>query len=311
MFARGIGVLAEEGMVNPCYFVSQKPILAHHSNSGNMNMADKSIHKFDQSGGWRSSKDQIACEAPLQLSIRQGEGQRQVAITMRTPGMDVELSLGFLLTEGILSPDLDPNDWPIFHADKEKNHLVLELPDSITIDWKHLSRQTYTSSSCGVCGKTSIDQVFTKVPWPEPLNDFQIAPELVTTLPDRLRAAQPLFAKTGANHGCALFDLAGELLEIAEDVGRHNALDKLLGKFWMSKIIPCEYFILVLSGRASFELIQKAAMAGIRFVIAVGAPSTLAVELAKEMNMTLCGFVKAKGFNVYAGVHRLAKSPAG
>lgn len=271
-----------------------------------LNTREQQIRRYTNQGDYRSSNDQLAVEAPLQLSIKQGHQQRQVSVSMRTPGQDKEMALGFLLTEGILPPDATPQKWNIKHVDKEGNHLVVELPEQMTIDWKRLSRQTYTSSSCGVCGKTSIDKVFTTIPWPEPLNDFSIDSELITALPDLLRKHQEMFAATGANHGCGIFTTTGKLEGFAEDVGRHNALDKIIGNFWMSKRIPIFDSILVLSGRASFELIQKTAMANIRFVVAVGAPSTLAVDLATELNITLCGFTKKQTFNAYCGFHRIS-----
>ncbi|PHI20859.1 formate dehydrogenase family accessory protein FdhD [Lewinellaceae bacterium SD302] len=264
------------------------------------------VHKFRDGQPAEARADMVATEAPLQISILQHGRQRQVSITMRTPGNDVELALGFLFTEGILSPDLDPETVSARHLDEQMNHLLLELPSSVAIDWQRLSRQTYTSSSCGVCGKTSIEQVFTTIPWGDSLGGFKVARSTVTALPERLRKGQKIFTDTGGVHACGIFDLNGELLEIYEDVGRHNAFDKIAGKLWMSKIIPCFNLIVVLSGRASFELIQKAGMSGFRFIVAVGAPSSLAVELADELGITLCGFVRKQTFNCYSGYHRIS-----
>lgn len=263
------------------------------------------ILKFRAGAPPEEVDDQLAVEAPLQISILSRGQQRRVSITMRTPGEDAALALGFLYTEGILPAELRPGEWEIGHRDEEKNHLVIHLPNEINVDWQRLSRNTYTSSSCGVCGKTSIEQVFTTVPWPEVIDHPLLDPAVITTLPDQLRAAQPLFAQTGGIHACGLFTSSGKLFDISEDVGRHNALDKLIGKHWMSKILPIRSNILVLSGRASFELLQKSAMAGISVVVAVGAPSSLAVELAQEFGITLCGFTKAGGFNCYAGFQRI------
>jgi FdhD protein len=263
------------------------------------------ILKFRAGAQPEAVEDLLAVEAPLQISIRQGGKQRRVSITMRTPGEDVALALGFLYTEGILPAELRPGEWEIDHQDELKNHLVIQLPGDIHIDWQRLSRNTYTSSSCGVCGKTSIDQVFTNVPWPEAMEHPLVDPKVITTLPDRLRDAQILFKQTGGIHACGLFTVDGSLIDMSEDVGRHNALDKLLGKYWMSKILPIHSNVLVLSGRASFELLQKSAMAGISVVVAVGAPSSLAVDLAQEFGITLCGFTKSNTFNCYSGAQRI------
>ncbi|MEO0686486.1 MAG: formate dehydrogenase accessory sulfurtransferase FdhD, partial [Cyanobacteria bacterium J06649_11] len=194
-----------------CYFVSQKFYLATMKEAeqyeSNPQVGERIIRKYRLDDDYRSSKDAIAQEAPLQISIKQGHQQRRVSITMRTPGDDSALALGFLLSEGILPPTHDPNQWKIEHQDIGANHLCLELPVDLKIDWQRLSRQTYTSSSCGVCGKTSIEQVYTTIPWPDASSNFRVSKNLITTLPDLLRKNQPMFGVTGANHGCALFDL--------------------------------------------------------------------------------------------------------
>ena len=246
--------------------------------------------------------DFVATEEPLQIRINQAGHTRTLAITMRTPGDDTLLAAGFLFAEGITGDFIEAKQ---FEESSEKNTVTITLNEHQRIDWSKLERHSYTSSSCGVCGKTSLEQVFNALPFPEPLTTWTIGSELITTLPDTLRASQELFKQTGGIHAAGLFTQTGELVAFAEDVGRHNALDKLIGSQYMQQKLPLEREILVLSGRASFELIQKAAMAGIRLVIAVGAPSSLAVSLAEDQGITLCGFTKRTGFNCYAHPQRI------
>jgi FdhD protein len=248
-----------------------------------------------------ATDDLLAVEEPLDIRVRAGSADRSIAITMRTPGRDEDLARGFLFTEGVL-----PADLPITVEAGKENVVIITLPAGQSVDWKRLERHSYTSSSCGVCGKTSLEQVYAAVPYGEaPGVGFQINPKLIHSLPVKLRVAQELFEKTGGIHAAGLFDLSGQLLHFAEDVGRHNALDKLIGYGLRESLLPLGQHLLLLSGRASFELIQKAAMAGIGLVAAVGAPSSLAAELAEEMGLTLCGFVRSGGFNVYCGAGRL------
>lgn len=248
-----------------------------------------------------TTDDTLAVEEPLDIRVRVGGNDRSVAITMRTPGQDGELARGFLFTEGVLPADVNVS----IVADKE-NVVTVILPPSQTIDWKRLERHSYTSSSCGVCGKTSLEQVYAAVPYGDtPGVGFQLEAKVIHSLPGSLREAQELFDKTGGIHAAGLFDLSGNLLHFAEDVGRHNALDKLIGYCLRENLLPLDQHLLLLSGRASFELIQKAAMAGIGLVAAVGAPSSLAAQLAEEMGITLCGFVRDGGFNLYSGAERL------
>lgn len=277
-------------------------------NSHKPSIANWSIIKYRNQAFERVS-DELAPESPLQIQLH-GTGDRApktVAITMRTPGRDAELALGFLFSEGIL------NDFSQVisakHREGETEHdrntlIVTITPDTI-IDWNRLERHGYTSSSCGVCGKTSLKQVHAAIPFPETPGNWKIEPQVIIDAPNQLRAAQENFAKTGGIHGVGLFDRKGELLHHAEDVGRHNAMDKVIGHAFRHGYLPLEEHFVVLSGRASFELIQKAAMAGIRFAIAVGAPSTLAVSLAEDQGITLCGFVRNGGFNCYCGAERV------
>lgn len=259
------------------------------------------------------TNDLLAVEEPLEIRIVWGnEGERQeknISVTMCTPGNDFELAIGFLFTEGILKNKNDIAGTSFFTEDNtvenRNNIVIVELQPGVKFDIKKIERHFYTSSSCGVCGKSSIDavkNVFDK----EPVHDnIKIEASVIIELPSALRKHQEVFAHTGGLHASALFDLTGHLLLTREDVGRHNALDKLIGAALMTDELPLEDHILLLSGRASFELIQKAAMAGIKVVCAVGAPSSLAVEMAKELGITLVGFLRDKRFNIYTGQQRI------
>ena len=236
---------------------------------------------------------------------------------MRTPGDDGELAAGFLFTEGIVkSPDQIRQ---IRHcglkigrhagtldraAALNSNTIRVDLNDGVDIDLKRLERHFYTTSSCGVCGKSSIEALHTGAKRLEAVGPM-IDTELIHSLPERLRASQDVFERTGGLHASALFDSSGELEILREDVGRHNALDKVIGAKFLAGESPLTDKILLVSGRASFELVQKALMAGIPILAAVGAPSSLAVELAREFGMTLVGFVRDGSFNVYAGGERI------
>lgn len=247
--------------------------------------------------------DLLAVEEPLEIRLEFGpvstRKSRSVSITMRTPGADEDLALGFLFTEGIVHRASD-----IFSTRALGDNLVtVSLQPGIDFDMKQIERHFYTSSSCGVCGKASMDAVkiaatssFSSIK-----NELQISPDILYALPDTLRRAQSTFDATGGLHACALFGPEGNLLALREDVGRHNALDKLIGHYFRQGQVPLDQHILLLSGRASFELLQKAAMVGIRFVCAVGAPSSLAVETAESFGITLVGFLREGRFNVYAG----------
>lgn len=265
----------------------------------NTGLSTQVIHRF-RSGGAEQLADQLAIEEPLDIRVHAGGVTRSVSITMRTPGRDEDLARGFLFTEGVFRAR--PQDAVEV---VKSNVVVVSVPTGTAIDWKRLERHAYTSSSCGVCGKTSLEQVYAAIPYGETPAGFAVGEATIRTLPTRLRAAQQLFAQTGGIHAAGLFNLDGQLLHLAEDVGRHNALDKLIGHCLQLEMVPLDRHLLLLSGRASFELIQKAAMAGIGLVAAVGAPSSLAVSLAAELEITLCGFVREDGFNVYSGLNRL------
>ena len=259
------------------------------------------------------AKDMLAVEEPLEIRIGYGtENERQqksISVTMCTPGSDFELATGFLFTEGIIKSKNDILSTRYFtgiNTTENKDNIVLvELQPGVVFDAKKIERHFYTSSSCGVCGKSSIDAV-KNIFENDPVSDnIKIDAPVIIELPELLRKRQEVFEDTGGLHASALFDLQGKLLLLREDVGRHNALDKLVGAALSAGDLPLDQHILLLSGRASFELIQKAAMAGIRIVCAVGAPSSLAVEMAKEFKMTLVGFLRDKRFNIYSGEQRI------
>ena len=234
--------------------------------------------------------DVVAVEEPLELRI----GGTPIAVTMRTPGHDEELALGFCIGEGLSPRSASvPPDLPA-------NTIDVEAPD---VDLSRLQRSFYTSSSCGVCGKGALEAVAVEAPRIE--SDLRVPASLVTTQPDRLREAQAAFEATGGLHATGLFSAAGELLCVREDVGRHNALDKVVGRAFLDGLLPLARSILCLSGRLSFELVQKAAVAGCPLLVAVGAPSSLAVELAADRGITLCGFVRGGSLNVYTEPWRI------
>ena len=251
--------------------------------------------------------DELAVEEPLEIRLAFEQDGRRVrrgiSVTMRTPGHDDELAVGFLFTEGILdSPDqvAKVEDWG------PGNVVRVELNPGVAVDLARLERHFYAASSCGVCGKASIEAVRVR-PRFEPIPGRPaIEAATIGGLPGTLRAAQGAFDRTGGLHAAALFDPAGRLLALREDVGRHNALDKLIGTSFLAGRTPLRDAILLVSGRASFELVQKAAVAGIPVLAAVGAPSSLAVELAREHGMTLVGFVRSDRFNIYTGPDRIA-----
>lgn len=249
-----------------------------------------------EDGHERSQTDSLAVEEPMEIRVN---GQ-SIAVTMRTPGHDFELAAGFLLTEGVIARGADIRQ--IRHCARTKSNVVrVELSTSVAFDPGKLSRHVFTTSSCGVCGKTSLDQVRTTLPAAiQRLQDLPTHPVLCS-LPGRLREQQAIFTRTGGLHAAALFDTEGNLLSLREDVGRHNAMDKLVGALLMADRLPAGETLVLVSGRASFELVQKAAMAGIPMLAAVGAPSSLAVDMAREFGMMLIGFLRDGRFNIYSG----------
>jgi len=252
----------------------------------------------------RRRPDDLAAEEPLEIRVRKAP----LAVTMRTPGQDIDLAMGFLLTEGIIRGAGDvvtaqlcagtdtPNTYNVVDI-----VLGAEVPPPATDP----SRNFYTTSSCGVCGKASIDAVRTRSLFDVAADPLVVPAQVLADLPDRLRAAQRTFDRTGGLHAAGLFTADGELLVLREDVGRHNAVDKVIGWALREGRLPLTGHVLLVSGRASFELTQKAWMAGIPLLAAVSAPSTLAAELADEAGMTLVGFLRGRSMNVYAGAHRV------
>lgn len=256
--------------------------------------------------GARRQLDSLAAEEPLELRV---DGT-PLSVTMRTPGHDVELAHGFLLTEGVLGAAADVSSARYCDSVDDRgrntyNVLDVALAPGVQPPDTGLERNFYTTSSCGVCGKASLDAVRLKTRFSPADDPVTVTPELLTALPDALRAAQRLFDSTGGMHAAGLFDADGHLLVAREDVGRHNAVDKVLGWALLAGRIPAAGTVLMVSGRASFELVQKAVMAGVPVLAAVSAPSSLAVELAADSGVTLVGFLRGPRMNVYAGAQRV------
>jgi FdhD protein len=251
--------------------------------------------------------DALAAEEPLEIRLNGSP----LTITMRTPGDDFDLAAGFLVSEGVIG-SADEIDTIRYCAgatvDGENTYNVLDvrLAPGVTPPAISLERNFYTTSSCGVCGKASLEAVNTVARWEVGSDPVRLEPALIATLPDRLRAAQRVFDRTGGLHAAGLFTASGETLCVREDVGRHNAVDKLLGWAARGGRLPLTSTVLMVSGRASFELVQKAVMGGIPVLAAVSAPSSLAVELAAERGLTLLGFVRGSSMNAYTGEGRLA-----
>ncbi len=260
-----------------------------------------------------SMTDSLAVESPLEIQLVWSENGKRVrqsiSVTMRTPILDFELAIGFLFAEGMISSYEDVLQ--IRYGDNAQtedlqgNVVVVELQPAVKVAIEKLDRHFYTTSSCGVCGKASIELVQNHTCYYLPPNTPKITANLLHQIPKKLREQQSLFEDTGGIHAAALFDQMGNLLCLCEDVGRHNALDKLIGKALKEHRLPLKDCIVLVSGRASFELIQKALMAGIPILAAVGAPSSLAVELADTYGMTLIGFLRGGQFNVYTGRERV------
>jgi FdhD protein len=261
----------------------------------------------------QSGSDELAVEEPLEIRLAyQADGQRverSISVTMRTPGQDAELAVGFLLGEGIIRGHGDlatvrpcgPGVGPL----RLHNVVRVELRADVGVDMKRLERHFYTTSSCGVCGKTSLEALHVSPGFELSVGDPVVSAETIHRLPQQLRQSQAIFDHTGGLHGAGLFTAGGELVGLREDVGRHNAVDKVIGTEALAGRVPLRDRLILVSGRASFELVQKALMAGIPVMVAVGAPSSLAVELACRVKMTLVGFARDNRFNVYSGAWRL------
>lgn len=263
-----------------------------------------------EKGQARSRQDQVTTEEPLE--IRLVSPRRTIAITMRTPGADFELVAGFLYSEGIISSkkDIQCLSYCVDESvdgQQRYNIVNVELKENLNPNLKTLERHFYTTSACGVCGKTSIEALrLQNSPIITP--DLIINPEIIYSLPDKLRSAQGVFKSTGGLHATAVFSSEGELLNLYEDVGRHNALDKLIGAALLGDQLPLNNHIVMVSGRSSFEILQKCTAAGVPIVCAVSAPSSLAVSVAKEFGITLIGFLRGEKFNVYSGIERIGNS---
>lgn len=264
----------------------------------------------------RSVRDELTVEEPLEVRVAlpapSGWTSTSVAVTMRTPGHDFELAAGFLLTEGVLHDRRDVRELTYCRSGQghqEYNIVEVRLARAEGVDLDRLSRNVYTTSSCGVCGKASLEAVELQGCAPLPLEgSIRLDADTVADLPNRLRAAQRDFDRTGGLHAAGLVDASGEVWLAREDVGRHNAVDKVLGEAFLKGRLPLLQHALVVSGRSSFEIVQKALAAGVPMVVAVSAPSSLAVDLARRFGMTLAGFVRKGGFNLYTGEERVVAS---
>ncbi|HEX3553731.1 MAG TPA: formate dehydrogenase accessory sulfurtransferase FdhD [Thermoanaerobaculia bacterium] len=260
--------------------------------------------------GVEERPDHLATEEPLEIRLVQEGRRRTVAVTMRTPGADAELALGFLFAEGVIAareqvrraaPCLDPKE-----GDACDNILEVELAEGVPApELAGLDRHFFATSACGVCGKAGLEALRLRVSGPVAAGP-EVAPEVLATLPVKLREAQGLFDVTGGLHAAGLFDAAGRLLAAREDVGRHNALDKLMGWALLQGLLPLAGHVVMVSGRSSYEILQKCMVAGVPIVCAVSAPSSLAVDLAERFGMTLVGFLRGDRFNVYSGPERIA-----
>jgi FdhD protein len=261
------------------------------------------IQRWHKGKAGGMERDTLAAEEPLEIRVR----GRSVAVTMRTPGQDDELAAGFLLTEGIIRRPADVREIaPCRTTDRTSfgNIVNVFLAPSVKPDFERLTRHVFASSSCGVCGKASIDAV--RQQFPAVTSGARVSARTLARLPEKLRQAQAVFAATGGLHAAGIFSRRGRLLVAREDVGRHNAVDKVIGHALLAGLLPLSEHVLLVSGRASFEIVQKALAAGIPVIAAISAPSSLAVEFAKESGQTLVGFLRGETMNVYAHAERLS-----
>ncbi len=252
-----------------------------------------------EGGEVRLEPDELAVEEPLEIRVR----GRAISITMRTPGNDAELAVGFLLTEGIIQSGRDILQTEHCSRNDEGNVLNVILAPEVNVDFERLTRHVFTSSSCGLCGKATIEALQLNVP---PLqSNFKVPSDLIASLPAKMRAAQNTFDRTGGLHAAAVFDQHGNLIVLREDVGRHNAVDKAIGHCVLNGPFPLDQHVLLVSGRTSFEILQKSLAARIPIVAAVSAPSSLAVEFARENGQTLIGFLREQRMNIYTHPNHL------
>ena len=260
------------------------------------------LTRWTKGGALGLVADAVAVEEPLEIRVN----GRSVAVTMRTPGHDRELAAGFLLTESVLTRGEELLDLLVCKTQPDAasgNVVDAQVAASVAVDFARLTRHVFSASSCGLCGKATVDAVFQSFPPVE--SAAQFSPEMMATLPEKLRAAQPGFGATGGVHASALFGADGALRVLREDVGRHNALDKVIGHALLAGALPLHDVVLLVSGRVSFELVQKALAAGVPVIAGIGAPSSLAIECAQRGGQTLVGFVRADRMNVYSGAERL------
>jgi len=270
------------------------------------------VRVFEE-GRMRVRPDSLATEEPMEIRLLAGDTRKTVAVTMRTPGADFELAAGFLYGEGIVSSteDILKISYCVdadVSIEQQYNIVNVELRGGREYDLRSLERHFYTSSACGVCGKASLDQLEIKG-CPAIPTGLEISADTITSLPDKLREAQGLFDATGGLHAAGLFDAEGNLLAIREDVGRHNATDKLIGWALMQGRLPLNKHVVMVSGRSSFEILQKCLTAGVPIVCAISAPSSLAVDVARRFGMTLVGFLRSNRFNVYSAPERVLARP--
>ncbi len=271
-------------------------------------IADTEVVTVEGCASPKIRQDLLAVEEPLEIRLGFAGPERwttrSLSVTMRTPGHDVELAAGFLFTEGVIRSRAD-----IAHIEEsprpEANIVHVDLVPEVQFDLRHTERNFYTTSSCGVCGKASLEAVAAHGCEYLPRHSLLVNATVIHRLPAALQEVQNVFNQTGGLHAASLFNSEGELVSLREDVGRHNALDKLIGAALLAGNVPLSESMLLVSGRASFELVQKAIRGGIPLLAAVGAPSSLAVELAREFDMTLLGFVRHQRFNIYSGEWRI------
>jgi len=258
-----------------------------------------------EDGELRRKDDYLAAEEPLEIRV----GDDPLSVTMRTPGHDRELAAGFLFTEGLIQHRkqiikleiAEPRD-----GTNRGNVIQAELSPEVTPDFAKMKRHFFAASSCGICGKASINSIRSRL-LAAPNPDFRLDAELLVQMPDALRSSQDVFQRTGGLHAAALFDPRGKLLVLREDIGRHNTVDKVIGWALLEGRVPLSDSVLLVSGRGGFEIVQKAIVAGVPVVASVSAPSSLAVQLARELGLTLIGFLRGRRFVVYAGAGRCAK----
>lgn len=269
------------------------------------NVSLTQVSEWDD-GSLRRKDDYLAAEEPLEIRI----GENPLSVTMRTPGHDSELAAGFLFTEGIVQRrdqilQLDADPPPSSVQPNRGNVIVASLSPEALPDFDKMRRHFFASSSCGICGKASIDAVRSRCLAP-PNPAFRLDSEILIQLPDVLRASQPVFGRTGGLHAAALFDATGKLLVLREDIGRHNAVDKVIGWALLEGRVPLSDSVLLVSGRGGFEIVQKAIVASLPVVASVSAPSSLAVQLARELHLTLVGFLRGRRFVIYSAAERIA-----